>query len=223
MYKIYFAFILFCCSLSLNAQNTPRFKVGVSVGMAYTGSLVYGDRYQVVDSSPAFIIKNTNPSRLTNYNFGVGYILSNSFSIIGIIGVAKYGFGYKVTVDSPGSIIFNKSGTYKSKMTEVSLSGEYHLSLSKDIQFIIQPGIAWYTNQGYDSQSLQIFQKNNNYSALLFIGVEIPISINRFYISAGLNTKIALADFGNTFSFDNKYHPYALGLQTTISYKFVQK
>ncbi|MFT6334093.1 MAG: hypothetical protein ACI86M_000545 [Saprospiraceae bacterium] len=51
-----------------------------------------------MDTEPSFLIQNTNPSRLPNYNLEIGYQLSKSFSINGTIGVSKYGFGYKSDV-----------------------------------------------------------------------------------------------------------------------------
>ena len=214
------------CSLSINAQDNPRFKIGLSLGMSHTASLFYGDRYQVIESSPSFLIQNTSPSRLPNYNLGIGYYLSNSISINGTIGVAKYGFGYHadvVAATSGGSPSgnFSTSSHYITSLMEVSLSGAYQFKLSNDIQLIIQPGIAWYTNPRFNSfQLLQIFQKSNNFSATLFTGIEIPISNNGFYVSVGLNSKIPLADFSNTFAIDSKLHPYAIGIQTTVSYRF---
>ena len=226
MYKIYVAIFLLAFSLSIHAQHTPKFKLGLSIGMSHSGSLVYGDRYQEWDGAPTFHIKKTSPSRLSNYNFGIGYQLSKSFSINGTIGVAKYGFGYNADViasPSSGSSSgnFSISGNYITSLMEVSLSGAYQFKLSEDIQFIIQPGIAWYTNQRFDRfQSLQIFQKSNNYSAILFTGIEIPISSNDYYISVGLNTKIPLRDFANMYSIESQLRPYAIGIQSTLSYKF---
>lgn len=226
MSKLYFAFIIFCCSLSINAQHNPKFKLSLSLGMSHTGSLIYGDRYQEWEGGSTFIVKNTNSARLPNYNLGVGYQLSKSFSINGSIGVASYGFSYKADVIAPISSGTSSSSVYVSDnftltLMEVGFSGAYQFKLSNDIQFIIQPGLVWYTNPRFiRSQILRISQNSNNFSASLFTGIELPISNNQFYVSIGLNTKIPLGDFANIYSIESVIYPYAIGLQTTILYRF---
>ena len=224
--RITFLFItIFAFADSINAQYAHRFSVSIAAGMSKTGSLEYSDSYTEFRSSPTINILTTGLSRNSNYNFSLGYQPIKSFSINGSIGVASYGFQYTGDVIasptnfiSPGGFIAKESFT--TRLMEVGLSVLYRIELNYDLAFVIQPGIVWYTNpKDRYPQLLGINMNSNNFSATFFTGIEIPIN-NAFFASIGLNTKIALDNFNGSFGFDNKFHPFALGLQTSISYRF---
>lgn len=211
------------------AQHDHRLRISLTAGMSKTGSLIYGDEYRKFDISPTIKILKTSLSRNNNYNFGIGYQFSRSILINGSIGVASYGFQYRGDVTasplnsaSVGGFIAQQ--TYTTRLMEVNLSTSYHYELNQALSIIIQPGISWYTNPREDSrQVLGVLMKGNNFSATFFTGVEVPMISNIFFIRAGVSTKIALDNFSVFFDFDNKFHPYSIGLQTSISYRFWSK
>ena len=197
--------------------------------MSKTGSIKYGTTYRAFDSSPTVNILEVGLSRNNNYNFGIGYNPTRSISINGSIGVASYGFRY--TGDVVASPIntasiggFTSKASYSSRVMEVGLSAKYLVKSNESISLFIQPGLAWNTNQaGVFTPILFIPFKSNNFSATLFAGVEIPMISNTFFISVGINSKIALNNFAAFYDYDNQFYPYAIGLQTTLSYRFGEK
>ena len=216
-------------AINVNAQNDHRLSISLTAGMSKTGSLNYGDEYRKFDITPTIQILKTSLSRNNNYNFGIGYHINKSILINGSIGVASYGFQYTGDViASPVNTIsvggFRAQESYETRLMEVNLSAAYQLNVSKDLSFIIQPGISWYTNQREDfRQILGINLKSNNYSATIFTGVKIPMISNILFVSAGVSAKVPLQNFASYYDFDNQFHPYSLGLQTTISYSFWAK
>ena len=213
-------------SINANAQYNHWFSVNLTAGLSKTGSLTYGDEYRKSVNSVTLKILKASTSRNSNFNFGVAYHPSKSILINGSIGVASYGFQYTAdAIASPVNILsiggFRVQESYKTRLMEVNLSAAYQLNFSEDVSFIIKPGISWYTNpKERFQQTLGITMNSNNFSATLFSGVEIPMISNLLYVSAGVSAKIPLSNFASFRSFDSQFHPYALGLQTSISYRF---
>ena len=233
--KIYSKFILFIilitffCGQNLLAQNIRNFSFSLAAGMSKTGSLKYGTSYRAFENSSTVHLLKTNSSQNKNFNFGIGYHPSKFFSINGSIGVASFGFQYTGDVTaSPSNFAslggFTSKESYSSRVMEVGLSANYIIKHNESISLFIQPGIAWYTNQArVFSPILFIPLNSNNFSATVFAGVEIPMISNILFINVGINSKIALNNFAAFYDHDNQFYPYAIGLQTTISYRFPVK
>ncbi len=216
--------ILIITVYSAHAQNDYKFSISINAGMSKTGSLKYGTSYRAFEALPTVNISKIGFSQNNNFNFEIGYHPSKSFSLNGSIGVASYGFRYTGDViASPTNSIsvggFKSKDTYSTRLMEVGVSAKYLIKSNDAISFFIQPGIAWYTNQkGLFSPILFIPLKSNSFSATLFAGVQVPIN-NNFHVSAGISSKLALHNFAVFYDYDNQFYPYALGLQTTLSYR----
>jgi len=223
---IFLVVLIIGCTHSIDAQQWHRFSLSVTAGMSRTGSLEYSEEYREFDVTPTIDILTTTTSRNRNYNFTIGFQPAKSISINGSIGVASYGFQYSgLVIASPTNFAsvggFITTEKYSTRLMEVGLSTSYRKSINEDLSIIIRPGLMWYTNPKENfAQLLDMLMNSNNFSATFFAGLETPLVNNRFYISLGLNTKIALQNFANDKRFNNKFLPYALGLQTSISYRF---
>ncbi|MFT4535400.1 MAG: hypothetical protein ACJA1A_002468 [Saprospiraceae bacterium] len=213
-------------SISANAQNDHWFSVNLTGGLSKTGSLIYSDEYRKSINSVTVEILKVSSSRNSNFNFGIAYHPNRSILINGSIGVASYGFQY--TGDVVASTVntlsvggFRVQESYKTRLMEVNLSAAYQLNFNEDVSFTIKPGMSWYTNPSENfQQTLGFTIKSNNFSATFFSGIEIPMIRNILYASVGVNAKVPLDNFASTYHLDSQFHPYALGLQTSISYRF---
>ncbi|MGK0314331.1 MAG: hypothetical protein ACI86M_000543 [Saprospiraceae bacterium] len=221
-------FIIFCATIS-NAQNDHRLSINLTAGMSKTGSLICGDKYREFDITPTIQILKTSLSINNNYNFGIGYQINKSLLINGSIGVASYGFQYTGDViASPINSVsvggFRTQESYQTRLIKVNLSAVYQLNVNKDLSSIIQPGMSWYTNPNDRfRQILGINMNSNNFSASLFSGLKIPMISNILFVSVGVSAKMPLQNLTSFYDFDNQFHPYSIGLQTTISYRFWSK
>ena len=217
--------ITIACAGCINAQKTQRFSISISAGMSKTGNLEFSELYRKSNFSSTVQILTTASSRNNNFNFRIGYQPIKSISINGSIGVASYGFQYTGNVfASPDNTLsvggFVAHENYSTRLMEVGFSTSYQIANKNDFSFIFRPGIVWYTNPREKSrQILGFYMKSNNFSATLFTGIEVPI-MNAFHVGIGLNAKIALQDFVRVFDFENKFRPYALGLETSLTYRF---
>jgi len=223
---IVISIVTFVFAVSADAQIIQKFSLSIAAGMSKTGSIGYNDSYRQYSSSPIINIEKAVSSRNNNYNFSIGYQAKKSLTINGSIGVSSYGFQYSGDI-APSRIStvpmggFSIKETYTTRLMEVGLTASYRIPYKNDLAFIIQPGVAWYTNPKEEiSQTLGIFMNSNNYSATFFTGIEIPITVNSFSLSIGVNTKVALNNFAWPNEIETNFRPYALGLQTAITYRF---
>ncbi len=223
---LFLVVIILGCTNFGTTQEFDRFSLSLAGGMSKTGSLEYSEQYRRSSNTSTIEILTTDLSRNNNFNFAIGFQPAKSFSINGSIGVASYGFFYSGNViASPTNFAsvggFVTSRSYTVRLMEVGLSTSFRRTLNSDLSIVVQPGLVWYTNpKGRNQQLLWLHLNSNNFSATLFTGIETPLISNDFYIAIGLNTKLALQNFAGNYTFDNKFNPYAFGLQTSISYRF---
>lgn len=213
----------------LNGQidkSGKKAKISISAGQNFSGNYKFSDSYQGSIFQSRIDITRSGISRASNYNFGIGYKVDKKFWFNGSIGISNFGFHYtgpvvasEVNLSSVGGFV--SSETYNVRLMEVAGIIEYKTKVKDEISLLVQTGLAWYTNDRQKfTKVLQIFQNTDNFSALLFTGIEVPVINENFSVSAGVNIKMALGNFAASYDNEEYFYPYAIGLQSTISYRF---
>lgn len=205
------------CQENLNNALEVSFAYGPANDLTPMGTYPISNFF----GSPTDAIEIENKSHITAQNIGFSYTnyFNSKHGIKLQFGIIQTGFDFSGRFQVSGLRVID---SYRLELYEWGVSYIYKIPISKFAVLMIEPGLRYYSFSDAPRSNLFGISRKDAFSALSFIGIELPLIGNNFFLNAGIQAKLPLQKYNNKFNFNSQpdYYPYFIGAKIGVSFRF---
>ncbi|MEM9546372.1 MAG: hypothetical protein AAGA77_10375, partial [Bacteroidota bacterium] len=181
----------------------------MSFNVGFTSRFNIPDLHPTIFNTQDFRVNRINAIRERNWTLSYTRFIDPANGIKFSYGSYSFGFYYNGLFESSDIRVNNRARYFSD---EWSLSYVRRIPFSKESHLIFEPGLLFHSNIRPEAFTLSISTKNS-FSVSTFVGVEIPLASNDFFINTGILVKLPIEKYNFTFNQEPDFYPYYIGVR----------
>jgi len=209
--------VIFICTLAvptfIYSQNYFKNSIDLSFDVGFSNDLASPEKYKTISTIEDLIVNRTSLARVSSWSISFTRFIDPKNGIKFSFGEHQFGFYFDGILEV-SRIPVNERQLFSSK--EWGLSYVRRIPILTDANLVFEPGLRFHSDFTIESFTLSFFNKNS-FSFSTFMGVELPLVQDIFFVNAGLQIKMPLEKYNYTFGNEEPYYPFFFGIKLGLT------
>ena len=206
--------LLVCPSWSQEIENNNVVEISFDYGYSNDGHEM--KRYGSGNFGENLLLDKREARFLYNYRFAYSRFFNEEHGLKLSFGQAEFGFHYEGTNEVTGSCV---KGSMKIRLLEFGLAYVHRFEVLPSYFLVIEPGLRYHSDGSLSTDGLR-FSRRDAFSFSGYVGLEFPLINEKLYSTLGIQLSLPIDQYSYTFSNQQPYYPYFVGLRLGFNFRF---
>jgi len=214
--KTIFILTILCIAQFGSSQKVFRNVIEISTNVGFSSDLAPLHTISSFSSPEDIIMEQRSPARVRSFALSLGGYLTKRSGFKVTAGQLEFGYDYKGRLETSNTPI---SDSYRVTYLDFGIVLMHRIPISESLKILVNSGFHFNTDGSPRSGTIN-YGNRNSYSASGYVGAEIPMFGNHFFINGGLQVKYPLKQYNRDRGSGIQYLPYFIGIKIGVNYQF---